>query len=109
MQSRNLNSSSLVIEIASNDGYLLKHFHDAGVRVLGIEPARNVAAFENSGIDFVASYSKNLADWGGGGTLLTGSLDQPNRATYTAALAFPGDYEISVRRLWGQTLGSRAR
>jgi iron complex outermembrane receptor protein len=34
-------------------------------------PARNVAAFENSGIDFVASYSKNLADWGGHGTVLT--------------------------------------
>jgi tetratricopeptide (TPR) repeat protein len=45
----------------------------------------------------------------GGGALLAGSLKEPNRATYTAALAFPGEYEISVRRLWGQTLGSRAR
>src|SRR5277367_6637865 len=34
---------SLVIEIASNDGYLLQHFVAAGVPVLGIEPAENVA------------------------------------------------------------------
>nr|WP_202526234.1 class I SAM-dependent methyltransferase [Sneathiella litorea] len=38
-----LNRDSLVIEIASNDGYLLKHFVDRGIPVLGIEPAANVA------------------------------------------------------------------
>lgn len=32
-----------VLEIASNDGYLLRHFVDKGVRVLGVEPAQNVA------------------------------------------------------------------
>ncbi|MFN8036513.1 MAG: class I SAM-dependent methyltransferase [Acidimicrobiia bacterium] len=32
-----------VVEIASNDGYLLQHFSAAGVPVLGIEPANNVA------------------------------------------------------------------
>jgi SAM-dependent methyltransferase len=36
-------SASQVIEIASNDGYLLQYFRDAGIPVLGIEPARNVA------------------------------------------------------------------
>jgi C-methyltransferase C-terminal domain/Putative zinc binding domain/Methyltransferase domain len=35
--------STLVIELASNDGYLLKHFLPHGVPVLGIEPAVNVA------------------------------------------------------------------
>lgn len=38
-----LGASSLVVEVASNDGYLLKHFVAAGVPVLGIEPAANVA------------------------------------------------------------------
>jgi hypothetical protein len=36
--------SELVIEIASNDGYLLRSFVERGHRVLGIEPAANVAA-----------------------------------------------------------------
>ena len=37
-------ASSKVIEVASNDGYLLKSFVRHGIPVLGIEPARNVAA-----------------------------------------------------------------
>jgi 2-polyprenyl-3-methyl-5-hydroxy-6-metoxy-1,4-benzoquinol methylase len=39
----NLTSKSFVVELASNDGYLLQHFVKAGVPVLGIEPAANVA------------------------------------------------------------------
>jgi len=39
-----LGPDSLVLEVASNDGYLLQHFAAAGVPVLGIEPAANVAA-----------------------------------------------------------------
>jgi SAM-dependent methyltransferase len=38
-----IGAHSLVMEIASNDGYLLQHFVKAGVPVLGIEPAANVA------------------------------------------------------------------
>lgn len=38
-----INASSLVVELASNDGYLLQYFVEKGVPVLGIEPARNVA------------------------------------------------------------------
>ncbi|HEY4215095.1 MAG TPA: class I SAM-dependent methyltransferase [Steroidobacteraceae bacterium] len=45
MRSRfGIGTQSLVAEIASNDGYLLQHFVKAGVPVLGIEPAANVAA-----------------------------------------------------------------
>jgi hypothetical protein len=39
-----LGAESQVIEVASNDGYLLQYFLEAGVPVLGIEPAANVAA-----------------------------------------------------------------
>jgi SAM-dependent methyltransferase len=39
-----LGAQSLVLEVASNDGYLLQHFVARGIPVLGIEPAANVAA-----------------------------------------------------------------
>ncbi|TFV61332.1 class I SAM-dependent methyltransferase [Mycobacterium sp. PS03-16] len=39
-----LDEKSFVIEVASNDGYLLQHVLDAGVRCLGIEPSVNVGA-----------------------------------------------------------------
>jgi hypothetical protein len=39
-----LTTDSFVIEVASNDGYLLQHVVQRGIRVLGIEPAGNVAA-----------------------------------------------------------------
>lgn len=38
-----LTSSSLIVEIASNDGYLLQYAMEMGIRVLGVEPALNVA------------------------------------------------------------------
>src|SRR6185312_11212225 len=38
-----LGKQSLVVEIASNDGYLLKNFVDRGIPALGVEPAANVA------------------------------------------------------------------
>ena len=41
---RGLDGSSLAAEVASNDGYLLQFYREAGIPVLGIEPAENVAA-----------------------------------------------------------------
>ncbi len=46
-----LDSNALVMEVASNDGYLLQHFVKKGIPVLGIEPAANVAkAAEKAGV-----------------------------------------------------------
>ncbi len=39
IKSRGLNSNSLVVELASNDGYLLKNYVEDGISVLGIDPA----------------------------------------------------------------------
>ncbi|MDY3916919.1 MAG: class I SAM-dependent methyltransferase [Selenomonadaceae bacterium] len=49
---------SQVIEVASNDGYLLQYFKRAGVPVLGIEPARNVAkeAMKKRGIPTLSEF-----------------------------------------------------
>ena len=38
-----LTSESMIVEIASNDGYLLQYFQRRGIPVLGVEPAANVA------------------------------------------------------------------
>ena len=43
-----LNDKSQVIEIASNDGYLLKYFSKRKITVLGIEPAKNIAKVAKS-------------------------------------------------------------
>ena len=40
---RQLNQKSRVIEVASNDGYLLQYYKARGIEVLGIEPAQNIA------------------------------------------------------------------
>lgn len=52
-----LGKHSLVVELASNDGYLLQHFLPLGVPVLGIEPAANVAKVaQDRGIDTLVSF-----------------------------------------------------
>lgn len=46
-----------VLEIASNDGYLLKHFIDLGIEVLGVEPAENVAKIAvNAGVPTISEF-----------------------------------------------------
>jgi SAM-dependent methyltransferase len=43
IRQRALDSNALIMEIASNDGYLLQYYLESGVPVLGIEPADNIA------------------------------------------------------------------
>ena len=72
-------SAHQVIEIASNDGYLLQYFKQKGISVLGIEPARNVAeAAIKIGVPtriefFGESMAKKLADEGNYADLLIGN------------------------------------
>lgn len=63
MTSRNLDSHSLVIEAASNDGYLLKNFAERGIPVLGIDPASGPAeTAKKSGINTLCTFfTKDLA------------------------------------------------
>ena len=60
---RSLASSSLAVEIASNDGYLLQYYLQRGIPVLGIEPAINVARVaEERGVRTLCEFfGKDLA------------------------------------------------
>jgi SAM-dependent methyltransferase len=55
---RGLGPASLVIEVASNDGYLLQFYKEKGIPVLGIEPAANIAklAIETKGIPTLVEF-----------------------------------------------------
>jgi hypothetical protein len=55
--SKKLNGRSLVVEIASNDGYLLQYYRRRDIPVLGIEPAANIArAAEERGIPTLSDF-----------------------------------------------------
>jgi hypothetical protein len=58
-----LGSEDLVVELASNDGYLLQHFAGTGIPVLGIDPAANVARVaEERGVQtLVAFFGREVA------------------------------------------------
>ena len=91
-----LGRDSLVVEVASNDGYLLRHFAEAGVPVLGIEPAANVAAVaEAAGIETLVRFfgrdvARDLADAGKAADLIVGNnvlAHVPDLNGFVAALA----------------------
>ena len=74
-----LNSSSMVIEVASNDGYLLKNFVAAGIPCLGIEPTASTAAVaEKMGVPVLQEFfgerlGKQLGDSGQQADLIVGN------------------------------------
>ncbi len=63
MAQRNLDGESLVIEAASNDGYMLKNFMEQGIPVLGIDPAKAPAeAARKAGVPtLITFFSQTLA------------------------------------------------
>jgi 2-polyprenyl-3-methyl-5-hydroxy-6-metoxy-1,4-benzoquinol methylase len=70
---------SQVIEIASNDGYLLRNFLENGVRILGVEPCANVAKVaEEAGIPSLVKFfgvntAREMVEDGIGADLLIGN------------------------------------
>jgi SAM-dependent methyltransferase len=74
-----LGSNSLVVELASNDGYLLKNFVDMGIPVLGIDPSDTVArAAEKIGVPTLVEFfgekvAARLAREGRGADLVVGN------------------------------------
>ena len=74
-----LGADSFVVEVASNDGYLLQYFKQAGVPLLGIEPSGNVArAAQEKGIPtdiafFNRAYAETMVDRAQRADLLVGN------------------------------------
>jgi hypothetical protein len=74
-----LGRDSFVVELASNDGYLLQYFVKSGIPCLGIEPAANVAkAAEEKGVPTLISFfgeasARDLADKGRRADLIIGN------------------------------------
>ncbi len=74
-----LSSSNHVIEVASNDGYLLRNFIDLGIPCLGIEPTESTAAAARKlGVEtitefFGEEFARGLAQSRGGADLLIGN------------------------------------
>ncbi|MDJ0712832.1 MAG: class I SAM-dependent methyltransferase [Prochloraceae cyanobacterium] len=64
IKSRKLDGNSLAIEAASNDGYMLKNFVEAGIPVLGIDPAKRPAEVaQKAGIPTLCTFfTKELAE-----------------------------------------------
>lgn len=91
-----LDAGSTVVEVASNDGYLLQHFVAKGVPVLGIEPAANVAkAAEARGVPtrtafFGAELARSLRAEGVSADLMAGNnvlAHVPDLNDFVAGLA----------------------
>lgn len=56
IEGRRLGPASLVLEIACNDGYMLKNFHERGIPTLGIDPADPVIEAGRAGIPVIRDF-----------------------------------------------------
>ncbi len=79
IETHGLGPDSLVVEVASNDGYLLQHFVQRGVPCYGVDPAENVAVeAEEKGVEtltefFTHEYAQRLAEDRGKADLIAGN------------------------------------
>ena len=79
IRERGLGEGAMVIELGSNDGYLLQHFAERGIKVLGIDPAANVAAAaERRGVPTITRFfgvdvARELVDSGVRADLIPGN------------------------------------
>ena len=64
IQRFNLDTDSLVVEVASNDGYLLQYFKEKNIPVLGVEPTANTAkvSIEKGIENIIDFFGSNLAE-----------------------------------------------
>jgi hypothetical protein len=95
IQRLSLGRDNLVVELASNDGYLLQYFVRRGIPCLGIEPAANVAtAAEERGVPTLVEFfdegvARRLAEEGRGADLIIGNnvlAQVPNLNSFVAGL-----------------------
>lgn len=96
IDSLQLKYNSKVIEVGSNDGYLLQHFKAAGIPVHGVDPASNIAEYANEqGIPttcgfFGVELANRLVDFGHRADLLCGTnvlAHVPDLNDFVAGLA----------------------
>jgi SAM-dependent methyltransferase len=96
VQEFSLGSDSLVVEVASNDGYFLTNFQQCGIPCLGIEPAANIATVaQTKGIEtivdfFTADLARRLVLDGRKADLILGNnvfAHAPQVNDFVAALA----------------------
>ena len=93
-----LSADSVVVDIGSNDGLLLKFFKERGVEVIGVEPASNLAQIANDqGIETINAFFDNgVAD-----TILTqkGKVDVITANNVFAHIANIHDVTENVKRV----------
>jgi SAM-dependent methyltransferase len=93
-----LGKDSFVVEVGSNDGYLLQHFIKKGISVLGVEPAANVARVAlEKGVPtlvqfFGAGTARELVDQGKQADLICG-------ANVLAQVPNPNDFVLGLKLL----------
>lgn len=93
----NLSSNNLVMEIGSNDGYLLQFFKKKGIQVLGMEPAKNIAKVANDNgiptveIFFGSDSVTRILEHGGQADIIIGN-------NVLAHVPVINDFLISVNR-----------